>query len=48
MAKTSQLKQRIDKFLNNDLMDEELSCEFLHQDVVENEPINTFALFAMD
>lgn len=44
MAKTSQLKQRIDKFLNNDLMDEELSCEFLHQDVVENEPINTLEM----
>jgi len=40
MAKTSQLKQRVDKFLNNDLMDEELSCEFLHQDTVVDEPVN--------
>jgi len=41
MAKASQLKAHIDRFLQDDLVDEELSCEFLQQDEAEvDEPMN--------
>ncbi|MDQ6969088.1 MAG: ATPase, T2SS/T4P/T4SS family [Mariprofundus sp.] len=44
MVKSSQLKNNITALLQEDLADEELSCEFLHEDGNEDEPLNEFEI----
>ncbi|MFQ5518687.1 MAG: ATPase, T2SS/T4P/T4SS family, partial [Mariprofundus sp.] len=40
MAKGSQLNGHISALLKEDLLDEELSCEFLHEEASDEEPVN--------
>ena len=41
LVKTSQLKAHLDKLLQEEIIEEDLSCEFLHQeDMEDDEPIN--------